>query len=106
MKLPPLDPAAKIELVEATRYYLEINPELASDFVARVEAALGRIDAHPARFARLETVKTDRQIRRVLVGRFPYLIVYEVLHDEPFVLAIAHTHRRPGYWLERKSGTE
>jgi plasmid stabilization system protein ParE len=102
VKLPSLDPAAKIELLEATRYYLEINPELASDFVDRVEFALDRICNHPLRFARLETVNSDRDIRRVLVGRFPYLIVYEVLNGEPYVLAIAHAHRRPNYWLVRK----
>ena len=104
MKLPPLDPAAKIELFEATSYYLAINPELASDFVDRVESALIRISTHPLRFARLETVKTDRDIRRVLLGRFPYLVVYEVLNGEPCVLAIAHAHRLPDYWLERKGG--
>ena len=104
MKLPSLDPAAKIELLEATRYYLEINPELASDFVDRVESAMCSINTQPWRFARLETVKTDREIRRVLVGRFPYLIVYEVLNGEPYVLAIAHAQRRPDYWLERKRG--
>ena len=103
MKLPSLDPAAKIELFEATRYYLEINSELASDFVNRAESAMGRISAHPLRFARLETVETDRDIRRVLLGRFPYLIVYEVLNGEPYVLAIAHAQRRPNYWLERRS---
>jgi toxin ParE2 len=104
VKLPSLDPAAKIELVEATRYYLEINPELASDFVNRVEAAMHRIGTHPLSCARLETIKSDRDIRRGLLGRFPYLIVYEVLDGEPYVLAIAHAHRRPDYWLERKGG--
>jgi plasmid stabilization system protein ParE len=103
VKQPSLDPAAKVELVEATRYYLEINPALAVDFVDRVESALNRIGAHPLRFARLETVKTDRDIRRVLIGRFPYLIVYEMLNGESYVLAIAHAQRRPNYWLERKA---
>jgi plasmid stabilization system protein ParE len=104
VKLPSFDPAAKIELFEATRYYLEINPELAADFVDRVESAMSSISTHPLSFARLETVKTDRDIRRVFVGRFPYLVVYEVLNGEPYVLAIAHAHRRPNYWLERKRG--
>jgi len=104
VKLPLLDPAAKIELLEATRYYLEINPELASDFVDRVESALCSIDTQPLRFARLETVTTDRDIRRVLLGRFPYLVVYELLNGEPYVLAVAHAQRRPDYWLERKPG--
>jgi len=88
--------------MEVTRRYLEINPELASDFVDRVESALKSIMAEPRRFARLESVKTEREIRRVLLPRFPYLVVYEVFNDQPYVLAFAHAHRRPDYWLERK----
>ena len=104
MNLPLLDPATKVELLEATRYYLKVSSELASDFVDRVESALHSVNNEPQRFPRLETVKTDREIRRVLLGRFPYLVVYEVLDKKPYVLAIAHARRRPEYWLGRKHG--
>lgn len=103
MKAPPLDPAARIELLEATRHYLEINSELAFDFVDRVESALQSVANQPRRFPRLETIPTEREIRRVLLSRFPYLVVYEMFNNQPYVLAIAHAHRRPEYWLERKS---
>lgn len=102
MKATLLDPAAAIELQDATRHYLEVSPELATDFVDRVERALHSIGSQPRRFSKLETVKTDREIRRVLLARFPYLIIYEVLNELPYVLAVAHAHRRPAYWLERQ----
>jgi plasmid stabilization system protein ParE len=69
VKAPPLDPAARIELLEATRHYLEINSELAFDFVDRVETALQSVADQPRRFPRLETIQTEREIRRVLISR-------------------------------------
>jgi hypothetical protein len=35
------------------------------------------------------------------VARFPYLVVYAHERERVVVLAIAHTKRRPGYWVER-----
>jgi len=102
MKLPRVDPSARIEVREATQHYLDENPEVAADFVDRIESALRSIAHSPKRFPRIETVRTEREIRRVLLSRFPYIVVYEMLDEEPYVLAIAHAHRRPNYWLERQ----
>jgi len=102
MKLPRLDPAARIEVREATQYYLSDNPEIADDFIDRIESVLRSIARSPKRFPRIETVQTERDIRRVLLSRFPYLIIYEILDEEPYVLAVAHAHRRPNYWTNRK----
>ena len=105
VKLPLLDPAAKIELLEATRYYLEINPELASDFVDRVESALYSIDTQPLRSC--SSRDGDDGIATSVASSsaaFRYLVVYEVLNGAPYVLAVAHAQRRPDYWLERKPG--
>jgi hypothetical protein len=38
------------------------------------------------------------------VHGFPYDVVYQVEQDELQVLAVAHQHRKPGYWRERLSG--
>jgi hypothetical protein len=40
-------------------------------------------------------------IRRCLVKRFPYGILYGIDVDKIFVVAIMHLHRKPGYWLSR-----
>jgi hypothetical protein len=63
---------------------------------------LEEIEERPERFSRLETIKTKRDIRRGLLRRFPYSVVYEVLPDEVIILAVAHTSRRPRFWIKRR----
>jgi len=33
---------------------------------------------------------------------FPYYIAYLIRGDVLWILAIAHSHRQPQYWIERK----
>lgn len=40
-------------------------------------------------------------MRRCLLTRFPYLVIYALLPGELLVLAVGHQHRKPGYWRER-----
>ena len=40
-------------------------------------------------------------MRRRLLRRFPYVIVYVELVTEIRILALAHASREPGYWRER-----
>jgi plasmid stabilization system protein ParE len=41
-------------------------------------------------------------IRRSLIRRFPYSLLYRVDADEIVVLAVMHQKRHPAYWLSRK----
>jgi hypothetical protein len=45
----------------------------------------------------------DHQIRRCLVHRFPYGVIYSVdeQRSRVLILAVMHLHRQPGYWSER-----
>ena len=40
-------------------------------------------------------------MRRLLVKRFPYQLIYRVEGDEIVIYAVAHQKRRPGYWRKR-----
>jgi hypothetical protein len=40
-------------------------------------------------------------IRRALFPGFPYAMIFLVADDVIHVLAVAHQHRAPGYWLYR-----
>ena len=40
--------------------------------------------------------------RRVNLKTFPYYIAYMIHEDTLWVLAIAHSHRKPEYWIKRK----
>ena len=41
--------------------------------------------------------------RRYLFHRYPYALVYTLRGDTLFVVAVAHLHRKPGYWRDRLS---
>ncbi len=40
--------------------------------------------------------------RKFLLGRFPFAVIYRELPSIIQVLAVAHGHRRPGYWKGRR----
>jgi len=42
------------------------------------------------------------EIRRCRLRRFPYSVVYTQDGPDILVLAIAHQHRKPGYWKRRR----
>ena len=63
---------------------------------------MAAIQRAPDRFALYEGRRLSREYRRVLVSRFPYIVVYEMRPDEIAVAAIAHTSREPGYWERRR----
>jgi toxin ParE1/3/4 len=46
-------------------------------------------------------VSKRRQIRRFLLARFPFAVLFLVVPDGVVVLAVAHTKRRPFYWRRR-----
>lgn len=43
----------------------------------------------------------EADIRRVLVHRFPYGLLYSVDGGHLYILAVMHLRRQPGYWRER-----
>ena len=42
------------------------------------------------------------EIRRSLVRRFPYGVLYSEEQDRIFVVAVMNLHRSPDYWKHRK----
>lgn len=93
-----LHPEAENDLREAAQFYRERggNP-LSQALLAEFEHAVNLLMRHPDlgalwRFG----------VRRLVMQRFPYHLVYTVVGEELCVLAFAHQRRRPGYWRERK----
>jgi len=91
---------AEDDLDEAIAWYEREEPGLGQRFRAAVREALTTIAANPGLGSRVPHV-TDDDARRWLVKRFPYAIVYYETQTEVRVVAVAHGHRRPGYWLRR-----
>jgi plasmid stabilization system protein ParE len=89
-------PEAEAELLAAARFYEGKSKGLGLDFLAEVRQAARGIAARPN-----SGRKFSRRLRRILVPRFPYGLLYRVEPALVFIVAVAHLHRRPGYWLRR-----
>jgi toxin ParE2 len=94
---------AQRELVEAIQWYADRSAAAAVEFVDEYERALGEIKTRPQQFTRAECVESPRDIRQVLLHKFPYVVYYELTAEEVCVLAISHAARQPGYWREERT---
>lgn len=89
--------AAELEYAATTNWYLERSEAAAAQFVEEVQHALEKIAAAPGRWP-----PAKYGTRRFLLHRFPFSVVYRELPDVIQIVAVAHCHRRPGYWKERE----
>ena len=65
-------------------------------FIVAVSLALRRVRNYPN-----AAPSDERGIHCALVSGFPYGVRYHLEADLVIVLAISHTHRKPGYWMDR-----
>jgi toxin ParE1/3/4 len=92
-------PLAERELIAAARFY-EIHARgLGADFIRQAERTLAEVLAHPTAGSPI----VGSTIRRRLMRRFPFVIVYEVDADNISIIAVMHLRRRPAYWKRRRS---
>lgn len=90
------DKLAKAELDNATEYYEFEAAGLGAKFRSEVKNGIRRICEYPAAWPR-----ERGDVRRHLLHTFPYKILYSIEEDHIYILAVAHCHRRPDYWIER-----
>ena len=101
MKPIRLAPEAARELDEAADWYESRQSGLAARFLAEFDDLLPRIRRYPSSFPRLLDVSSDLEIRRALMSRFPYGLIFLELEKDIRVIAVVHDKRRPGYWIHR-----
>lgn len=106
MKDVRLSEEAIDELLEAAVWYRARRPGLESEFLAEVDRVLPLIGSSPASFPRLLDLPEDLVVRRALLPRFPYALIFMDLDEHIRLLAVAHAKRRPGYWLDRLGTNE
>lgn len=93
-------PAARRELREAHDRYEGEREGLGDDFLAKVGEATDLLADYPK-----SAPEVAPQVRRRMVDRFPYSIIYTLLDKNHLsILAVAHHRRRPFYWIGRLGG--
>ncbi len=90
-------PEARLKFLNAVEYYRGKSPELARDFYEEVNRAIEDL----LEFPEASIVIHPLGVRRKVMQRFPYNVLYTVDPDVLYILAIAHQKRRPDYWLQR-----
>jgi len=84
----------KQELDDAIAYYEMELAGLGIKFKEEIKSSILRIKEHP------EAWSIERgEVRKALLHRFPYKILYSIEKDHILILAIAHQHRKPNYWV-------
>ena len=89
--------AAESEIDEAANFYDIASPGLGSVFIDEIEHTIQSISEFP------EAAPLVRgRVRKRIVTKFPYSLIYSVRPDQIRVLAVAHHKRRPFYWRGRR----
>lgn len=87
---------AEREFSKSVAYYESKEPGLGFQFRDEVAAVVGWILTHPE-VLRLR----PRGYRRVNLRIFSHYVAYVIRGDIVWVVAIAHAHRRPEFWIGR-----
>ena len=88
--------AAQQELDEAIEWYANQAPGLGEALLVETLKTFKLITQFPQAWHPL-----TEQTRRCRLNRFPYSVIYTEEGGDLLVIAIAHQHRRPGYWRAR-----
>jgi plasmid stabilization system protein ParE len=87
---------AREEFLRAVTFYERQAPGLGAEFYDDTVRALDMVSSSPHSGAPFEG-----SMRRLLLQRFPYSIIYQAEEETILVVAVAHQRRRPGYWKDR-----
>jgi plasmid stabilization system protein ParE len=89
-------PEAEQELLEAaTRYEREVSG-LGERFGTEAFRIVEPLLDNPELGAHIEG-----DLRHFVLRRFPYSAIYALCSGKLYILAVAHGHRKPGYWKSR-----
>ncbi len=89
-------PKAADEYDEAIDYYEDCQTGLGKQLTQEIDASIKLILTFPTAWTLLEG-----EIRRILIRRFPFGLLYISRNDEIYILAVMHLNRNPNYWKER-----
>jgi len=92
---------AVADALEAFRFYEERREGLGERFRDHLDIALSRIQATPEVYP-----VVHRDLRRTLVERFPYFVLYRLYPGLIFIVAIMHARQSPAAWKRRAARDE
>jgi toxin ParE1/3/4 len=96
-RLLSIHETAEVEINEIADFYDLVNPGLGMVFITEIHRTIQNIDMFP------DAAPIVRgRIRKRMLLKFPYSLIYSLRPDEIRILAVAHQKRRPFYWRGRR----
>ncbi|MEA2072910.1 MAG: type II toxin-antitoxin system RelE/ParE family toxin [Campylobacterota bacterium] len=89
-------PEAKYELDDAVDFYELQLQGLGGTFKNIAKSTIKRVSMFPTAWTEIKP-----SIRRCIMHKFPYNVLYSIEKDCILIIAIAHHHRNPNYWTNR-----
>ena len=87
---------AEEEMTEASLFYEAATSGLGAGFLDEVGRVINILREHPELGQ-----PVGRELRRALLHRFPFSLIYSVQVDAILIVAVTHQRRRPDYWRNR-----
>ena len=89
-------PEARHEMRHAANYYDDSRRGLGDRFLDAVENGVKQVQRNPYRWRKIRG-----EVRRCLIPRVPYGVLYVADEEHILIVAVMHLHRHPDYWLSR-----
>jgi toxin ParE1/3/4 len=89
------------EISSAADWYERRRQGLGDEFLDSLHARLMQLADAPNLGGRFPGADPSVPARRLLLARFPYVIVFVEVGEEIRVISVMHARRQPGYWLGR-----
>ena len=87
---------AEADIHEAFEWYEARSEGLGAEFLRAVDYALASIQRNPLGYQIIY-----RSMRRAVVHRFPYIVLYIVREQDIAILACVDSRRDPAHWKAR-----
>lgn len=87
---------ARVDLLDAKRWYEERRTGLGDEFVDAVDSAIAAAKQRPLSFRIVRG-----EVRRTLLRRFPYGVYFTVSSKAITIIAVFHARRDPKRWQDR-----
>jgi hypothetical protein len=94
-----LERQAEAEIALAAEWYGQRDVGIRDAFMAATAASLTAIESNPLQYQRVRG-----EIRRAMIGRFPYALLYSVSGNDVVVTVCFHCQHDPRYWQNRVRG--
>lgn len=91
-----IKPIAYVDIDEIVAWYEKAAPGLGKRFLTNMDWALKKIQSNPNAFTYVKY-----PVRRIIVEKFPYKILYQVTGEVIIILGICHAKRNSAFIKRR-----